>query len=168
MIAILKSLHITALAIWCAGLILLPVLMQVYGRRRELTTQSGFTEFRWLTHYSYTLVVTPAAVIAVAAGTVLIFALEILDVWMMAKLIAVAGMVLLHAWLGFLIVEAGEGRGKYQLPPVWIALLGIVPLIGIVLWLVLAKPELADLATLFPDFLREPRGNQIPARWDPL
>jgi len=168
MIAILKSLHITALAIWCAGLILLPVLMQIYGRRNDLKTQSGFTEFRWLTHYSYTLVVTPAAIIAVAAGTILIFALEILDVWMMAKLMAVAGMVLLHAWLGFLIVHAGEGRGNYHMPPVALSLLVLLPLIGIVLWLVLAKPDLSDLAALFPDFLLEPRGNQLPARWDPL
>jgi putative membrane protein len=168
MIAILKSLHIAALVIWCAGLILLPVLMQIYGRRSELSTQAGYTEFRWLTHHSYRLILTPAAVIAVSAGTVLIFALEILDIWMMAKLVFVAGMVLVHAWLGYLIVEAGEGRGTWHLPPVWIALVAGIPLMGAVLWLVLAKPELADLYALFPDFLLEPRGNQLPARWDPL
>lgn len=168
MIAIIKALHISALSVWCAGLILLPVLMQIYGRRREVKTQAGFTEFRWLTHYSYTVVVSPAAVIAVAAGTVLIFAVEVLDVWMMAKLVAVAGMVLLHAWLGHLIVHSGELHGAYRLPPAGLALFGIIPLIGLVLWLVLAKPGLQDISALFPDFLQEPRGNPLPERWDPL
>ena len=168
MIAIIKALHIIALSIWCAGLILLPVLIHIYGRRREVDTQAGYTEFRWLTHYSYVRVVSPAAVVAVAAGTVLIFAIEVLDVWMMAKLVAVAGMVLLHAWLGHLIVASGEGRGAYRLPPAVLALVGIIPLIGIVLWLVLAKPTLAEITTFFPEFLQEPRNNQLPARWDPL
>lgn len=168
MIAMIKALHITALAIWCAGLILLPVLIQIYGRRREVATQAGYTEFRWLTHYSYTRVVSPAAVVTVTAGTVLIFVVEVLDVWLMAKLVAVAGMVLLHAWLGHLIVASGEGNGAYRLPPAGLALMGIIPLIGLVLWLVLAKPSLADIATYFPEFLQEPRNNELPARWDPL
>lgn len=168
MIAIIKALHITALSAWCAGLILLPVMMHIYGRRDEIKTQAGFTEFRWLTHYSYTCALSPAAVIAVSSGTVLIFALEVLDVWMMAKLIAVAGMVLLHIWLGHLIVQAGEGRGTFRLPPVGLALLGIIPLIGLVLFLVLAKPGLQDISAIFPDFMQEPRGNQLPSRWDPL
>lgn len=168
MIAILKAAHIIALSIWCAGLILLPILLHIYGRRAEVRTQAGYSEFRWLTHYSYTGVVTPAAVIAVAVGTVLIFALEVLDAWMLAKLIAVCGMVLLHAWLGHLIVQAGEGRGMYATPRAGLSLLALVPLIGLVLWLVLAKPAFEDAVALFPAFLLEPRGNQIPARFDPL
>ena len=168
MIAILKALHISALSVWCAGLILLPVLMHIYGRRDEMKTQAGFTEFRWLTHYSYTAVLSPAAVIAVAAGTVLIFALEVLDIWMMAKLVAVAGMVLLHVWLGHLIVVAGEEHGAFRMPPAGLALLGIIPLIALVLWLVLAKPSLDKLTVLLPAILQEPRGNEIPPGWDPL
>jgi protoporphyrinogen IX oxidase len=167
-IPILKAIHIAALAIWCAGLILLPILLHIYGRRAEMRTQAGFTEFRWLTHYSYTGVVTPAAVIAVAVGTVLIFALEILAPWMLAKLLAVGGMVLAHAWLGYLIVHAGERREIFRMPPAGLALLAILPLIGVVLWLVLAKPPLDDLIRLFPDVLMEPRGNPIPAGLEPI
>ena len=168
MIAVLKAAHIIALSIWCAGLILLPILLHVYGRRPEIRTQAGYAEFRWLTHYSYTGVITPAAVIAVMFGTILIFALEVLDAWMLAKLIAVSGMVLLHAWLGHLIVQAGEGRGAYRTPMAGLSLLALAPLIGLVLWLVLAKPSLEELITLLPSALQEPRGNQIPARFDPL
>ncbi|MGL4413009.1 CopD family protein [Roseinatronobacter monicus] len=168
MIAALKAAHIIALCIWCAGLILLPILLHIYGRRPEMRSQAGFTEFRWLTHYSYIAVITPAAVIAVSVGTVLIFALEVLSAWMLAKLIAVAGMVLLHAWMGHLIVQAGEGRGDFHLPMAGLSLLALVPLIGLVLWLVLAKPSLEELIALLPSILQEPRGNPIPARLNPL
>ena len=168
MIAALKAAHIIALSIWCAGLIVLPIILHVYGRRPENRTQAGFAEFRWLTHYSYTGVITPAAVIAVTFGTILIFALEVLEAWMLAKLVAVSGMVLLHAWMGHVIVEAGEGQGAYRTPMAGLSLLALVPLMGLVLWLVLAKPALEDFIALLPAILQEPRGNQIPARFDPL
>lgn len=168
MIAALKAAHIIALSIWCAGLILLPIVLHIYGRRPENRTQAGFAELRWLSHYGYTAVVTPAAVLAVTFGTILIFALEVLDAWMLAKLIAVSGMVLVHAWMGHVIVQAGEGQGAYRTPMAGLSLLALVPLIGVVLWLVLAKPALDDLIALLPSFLQEPRGNQIPARFDPL
>lgn len=168
MIALLKALHISALALWCAGLILLAIVLHLHGRRDEIRTQAGFAEFRLLTHYSYTLVISPAAVVAVVAGTVLIFALEVLDAWMLAKLIAVAGMVLVHAWFGHLIAQAGAGNGTYRVPPAALALIVLIPLIGLVLWLVLAKPSLDTLIAAFPDFLQEPRGNPIPERFDPL
>ncbi|MDD7971354.1 CopD family protein [Roseinatronobacter alkalisoli] len=168
MIAMFKALHIAALSVWCAGLILLPVIIQTYRHAHASRNQAGFSEFRWLTHYSYQLVLTPAAVIAVIAGTVLIFAQEVLDTWLLVKLVAVSGMVLVHAWLGHVVVQAGERREAYRLPPAAFALVALLPLMGLVLWLVLAKPALDDLIALFPEFLREPRGNAIPARFDPL
>lgn len=168
MIALLKAVHIAALAIWCAGLLLLPVLLHLHGRHERFRTQAGFTEFRWLTHYSYTCVISPAAVIAVAAGTVLIFWLEVLDAWMAAKLLAVMGMVVLHAWYGHLIVQAGELRSGFTIPPVGLSLLALVPLIAAVLWLVLAKPDLSRMLALLPEVIQTPRGNSIPARLDPL
>ncbi len=168
MIALLKALHIISFSIWMAGLMMLAVLMQVHGRRPEMRTQPGFDEFRWLTHYGYTAVVTPAAVIAIAAGTVLIFAQGVLVPWMLAKLTAVAGLVLLHAWLGHLIVEVGEGHGSYRVPHVGLSLVVMLPLIGGVLWLVLAKPDLDALIAVLPDILHAPRGRDIPAFLDPL
>ncbi len=168
MIAALKAAHIAALTIWCAGLVLLPILMHLQGRGAAMLGQSEFSRFRWLTHYSYTRVISPAAVVAVTAGTVLIFALGVLDVWMMTKLVAVTGMVALHAWLGHLINQAGEQRRQYRMPPVGLALLGIVPLILVVLWLVLAKPDMEALLALFPEFLQQPRDREIPGGWSPI
>ena len=161
MIALTKAVHIAALAVWCAGLLALPVILQAYGRRPEARTQAGFAEFRRLAHRAYIALVTPAAVIAVAAGTALIFMEGLRDPWLMAKLAGVAGMVLIHAWLGHLIGKSGEGAGRYRLPSPLPALGALIVLMGAVLWLVLAKPDLAPLAEHLPDWLRQPLGREL-------
>jgi protoporphyrinogen IX oxidase len=168
MIAAFKAAHIAALAIWCAGLILLPIVLHVHGRGETVRTQAGFSTIRMLSHFSYTRLVTPAAVIAVSAGTVLIFLLELVDGWLLAKLIAVAGMVLVHAWLGHLIAETGEQAGAYRMPPPLIALILGVPLMLVVLWLVLAKPDLTPLVERLPEFLRQPQDRELPPELVPI
>ena len=168
MIALTKALHVAALALWCAGLIALPLVMQHYGRGPRGRSQAGFSEFRLLSHRAYTRVVTPAAVIAIAAGTALIFMVGIDAPWLMAKLVVVAGMVLLHAWLGHLIARTGEERGHYRMPSPLPALVALVVLMALVLWLVLAKPDLAAPVELLPDWLRQPRGRELPSWLTPI
>jgi protoporphyrinogen IX oxidase len=168
MIAALKFLHIASLSVWCAGLIALPVLIRHYGRPEALQTQAGFAEFRLLSHRAYTKLVTPAAVIAVAAGTVLILPLEPPPDWMLAKLFAVAGLVLVHAWLGFLIGHTGEVGGSYRMPPVLLALPLALAFMAAVLWLVLAKPELAPLIDRLPEWLLSPQGRELPPDLVPI
>jgi protoporphyrinogen IX oxidase len=168
MIAALKALHIAALSIWCAGLIALPVILHRQGRGPGAATQAGFAAFRLLSHRSYIAVVTPAAVIAIAAGTALILLAEVRAPWLIAKLAAVAGMVLLHAWMGHLIAQSGKGAGRYRMPPPLIALAAGVPLMGLVLWLVLAKPDLAPILALIPEVLRQPLGRPLPPGLVPI
>ncbi len=166
MIAALKFLHIAALAVWCAGLVALPVVMQIYGRPAAMQSQTRYAEFRLLVHRGYTRIVTPAAIVAIAAGGVLIIVLHRVDPWMLAKLAAVSGMVLVHAWLGHLVAQSGDraaelGEG-WRMPPPTIALVLGVPLMGAVLWLVLAKPDLSGLVEHLPEMLREPQGRSLP------
>lgn len=168
MIAAVKAAHIAALVFWCAGLILLPIVLHLYGRTAEIRTQVGYSTLRLLSHYSYTRVVTPAAVIAVSAGTVLIFLLELVDAWLLVKLVAVSGMVLVHVWLGHLVSQTGDLGGRYRMPPPLIALLAAVPLMFVVLWLVLAKPDLAPLVEELPHFLRQPRFYELPSDLVPI
>jgi putative membrane protein len=168
MIALFKALHIIGLVVWCAGLIALPIIIQAYGRPASVRTQSGYSEFRLLTHRAYVELVTPAAVIAVGAGTVLIFMEEIRDPWMMAKLAAVAGMAICHAWIGHMVSMTGERNGTYRLPSPIPVLCGAVGLMGMVLWLVLAKPDLAPLANTLPDWLRQPLGRELPSSLVPI
>ena len=162
MIALLKFVHIAALSLWCAGLVALPVLLHAYSRNNVHRTQAGFTRLRHLSHFTYIALLSPAAVLAIAAGTVLIFRLELVDTWLLAKLVAVAGMVLVHAWLGHLTNQIGQGDGAYNLPPPLLAFVVVLPLMAIVLWLVLAKPDLTTLLEHLPALLRHPQDRELP------
>ncbi|MFN3275412.1 MAG: CopD family protein [Paracoccus sp. (in: a-proteobacteria)] len=162
-VAGLKFLHLAAMLCWCAALIALPLMLYFYGNVWRRTTgseqtQARYAEFRLITHYGYIAFATPAAIIAIAAGTALIFADDVFDLWFVAKLALVAGMVLVHAWIGHLILSSAENRGLRDMPsPVWALVLGL-PLMAAVLWLVLAKPDLGGLTALMPDFMLAPRG----------
>ncbi|MDO5704020.1 MAG: CopD family protein [Paracoccus sp. (in: a-proteobacteria)] len=162
MIAALKFLHLGTMLAWCAALIALPVLMAVYGDTwrdgRQGAAQARYAEFRLMTHYGYIGFATPAAIISIAAGTALIFAAGVFDLWFVAKLALVCGMVLVHAWLGQMILISGEKRGRARLPHSLIALALALPLMAGVLWLVLAKPDLSGLAQWLPAFMLTPRG----------
>lgn len=168
MIAILKAVHIIGLVVWCAGLIALPIIVQAYGRTANVRTQAGYSEFRLLTHRGYVELVTPAAVIAVGAGTALIFLEGVREPWMMAKLAAVAGMAICHAWIGHMVSMTGEHNGAYRLPTPVPVLFGAVGLMGVVLWLVLAKPDLAPLTTYLPVWLLQPLGRELPSSLVPI
>lgn len=155
MIAALKFLHVAGLVSWSAALIGLPLLLRAYAKAAD---QQEFTRFRTLTHYGYIGFATPAALITVAAGTALIFAAEVFEPWLLAKLAAVAAMVLVHVWFGHLIQRSGETRRTpARLSPL-LGLWAVLGLIALVLALVLGKPDLTGLERLIPAQFLSPRG----------
>lgn len=168
MIALVKALHVIGLVIWCAGLIALPIIIQAYGRVANVRTQAGYSEFRLLTHRGYVDLVTPGAVVAVGAGIALIFLEGVRDPWMMAKLAAIGGMAICHAWLGHVVTQTGDHRGVYRIPSPVPVLIVSIAMMGLVLWLVLAKPDLAPLVTYLPDWLLQPLGRELPSSLVPI
>ena len=153
----LKALHIGTIAIWCAGLVALPMML---ARHDPSIAQADYTRVRHASHYTYTLVVTPAGVVAIAAGTVLIFLRETFVPWMFAKLVLVAGLVAFHAWVGHTLVEVAETAGEHDPPePLLPVILGLAPMVAI-LALVLAKPDLTQVP--MPGWLTRPVGVQLP------
>ncbi len=158
MIALLKFVHIAALLCWCAALIALPLLLHLYRGARG---QRRFTEFRLITHYGYICFACPAAVIAISAGTALIFVAQVYDGWLLIKLVFVTGMALVHGWIGHLILQSGERKETYNMPPPLIAMAFVLPQMAVVFWLELAKPDLAYLANLLPAILLEPQGGSL-------
>ena len=160
MIAIIKTLHIAALVVWCASLVALPALLALHYHVAKqadwVQVQHQYVRFRKLTHVTYTAVATPSAVLAIAAGTVLIFAAQVFEVWLLAKLVFVAGMALAHAWLGHLIVQSGERSVHWPMPWPGLAWLVTVPCMLAVLWLVLAKPDLQAAVQKLPDWASQP------------
>jgi putative membrane protein len=153
----LKALHLGFLALWTAGLFALP---QMLARHDHGLLSSEFTQVRRGTHYSYVWLVTPAAVLAIASGAALIFVREVFTVWLFAKLVLVAGLVAVHAWIGHTIITVAETEGQHEPPDAVVPGLILVSLILGILLLVLAKPELEELP--MPAWLQSPRDRALP------
>lgn len=153
----LKTLHIALLALWVAGLLALPRML---ARHDPAIGQADFARIRHATHYGYVWVVTPAAVLAIGSGTLLIFLREVFDPWMFAKLVLVGGLVAVHAWVGHTIVAVAETEGRHEPPGPLLPTLALIGAVSGILLLVLAKPELGEVP--LPSWLLEPLGAQLP------
>ncbi|WP_103257928.1 CopD family protein [Tabrizicola aquatica] len=152
-----KALHLGFLALWVGGLFALPRMLARHDRG---LLAAEFARIRRATHYSYVWFLTPAAGLAIASGGVLIFLREVFTVWIFAKLVLVAGLVAVHAWVGHTIINVAESDGQHEPPD---ALLPAALTLGLVLGiltLVLAKPELEELP--MPAWLLTPQGRQLP------
>ncbi|MBS9719317.1 CopD family protein [Tianweitania sp. BSSL-BM11] len=148
----LKFLHITAIAIWSAGLICLPGL---YMRRALVPDQNALHQLQALVRFLYTVILSPAAFIAIGSGTILIFVRQTFEPWFSVKLAFVGAMALIHALTGIVIVRLFE-KG-YVYPP-WrfvATTTTTVFVVVMILIVVLAKPYVPDL---LPDVFYQPGG----------
>ena len=159
MILAMKALHIAAVIVWCAGLIALPLMLRHLEPEQS---QFIFTKLRKVTHYGYTYLMTPAAVIAVSAGIALIFLRQTYTGWMIGKLAAVGLLACVHGFQGHVVLRSEEEKGGYDSPRASLLIVPALLTITLVLLIVLAKPEVP--ASLFPDWLTLPRHRQLP--WD--
>jgi len=134
---LLKLLHFAALLCWCGSLLYLPALIAAGTKRSE---QLFYRDHAHLTRMVFTLISTPAALLAIGSGTALFLRDGTLAGWLIMKLTVVTAMALCHALCGVLVlrIEREPERGvTYQC----MALGVLVPvLIALTLWLVLAKP----------------------------
>lgn len=133
----LKMLHVAAIISWCGLLLYLPaVIAQAAGRGAIDETPMSV---RHLPHRLFTLVATPAALLAIGSGSAIILLEQPLGIWLILKLVAVTGMVVCHVLAGLLIVRLDQHPGR---PVVHhCAALSIISLSLIlsVAWLVLRK-----------------------------
>lgn len=93
MVLWLKFIHLSAIAIWSAGLVCLPGLCVA-----RTSTLSGEALYRLQAAVRYTcvVVVSPAAFVAIASGIALMFARQTFEPWFSIKLTLVAALVLMH------------------------------------------------------------------------
>jgi putative membrane protein len=137
----LKLLHITTVIIWCGALLYLCLWVAgaAAAQREQPLAQQSLVPVRLL-RALYTWVATPAALLAIASGTLIFVWHDVLAVWLMAKLGLVGLLVLGHGASGLLVlrVEAGRWRGTGLSAQgiVWTSLLWL----GAIAWLVLRKP----------------------------
>lgn len=134
----LKLLHIASVIVWCGALLYLPVaIAAASGPDRAAAFDPPR---RHVLRSLFTLVATPAALLAIASGTAIFLLHGPLAPWLIAKLATVGLLVLGHAACGMLILRAesdGEARVRGRC---WaIGATSLLCLAGIA-WLVLRKP----------------------------
>jgi uncharacterized membrane protein len=134
----LKLLHITSVILWCGTLLYLPAaIAAAAGSGRAAIFE---TPHRRVLRTLFTLVATPAALLAIASGTA-IFALHgPLAIWLLVKLAAVGLLVLGHASCGMLILRAERRDDAWLLVSCRIVASVSVLLLAGIAWLVLGKP----------------------------
>ncbi|UNK42744.1 CopD family protein [Luteimonas sp. S4-F44] len=119
----LKVLHILAMTVWFSGLFFLPRLF-VARHRREIDADPAF--WNPVTNTLFFRVMTPAALVTIVAGGVLI-AFGPSGAWLVLKLVVVAAAVLLHLYFGLLLYELGQDRDHHG--PTFYRAIGWVPLV---------------------------------------
>lgn len=134
---LLKLLHFAALICWCGTLLYLPALVAAGTRSRD---KLFYRDHAHLTRLVFTLIGTPAALLAIGSGTALFLCDGTLAGWLIIKLTAVTGMALCHALCGVLVLRV-ERRPDRRVTYQCLTLGVLIPLlISLTLWLVLAKP----------------------------
>ena len=137
--AILKAVHIAFLGVWVGGLLLFPALL---AERANHPAGPALHRMHRRARFLYTAVLSPAAIIAIACGTALIFLREVYVPWFGAKLLLVAGLAMIHVFAASRIVELF----KEEQPPRYglgaFAFMATAVLAAGTLTLVLAKPDL--------------------------
>lgn len=158
----LKVIHIAAISLWSAGLICLPGL---YMQRAHVPNEASLHRLQGLVRFLYVGVMSPAAFVAIASGTALIFFRETWAPWFGMKLVFVGLMATLHSLTGLVIIRLfNEG----EIYPVWrfmAVTIVTVAIVACILFLVLAKPDISFLLPAFfaePGGLRQWLGNLIP------
>lgn len=140
--------------LWCAGLLVLPM---IYARRKGLRGVP-LQELNRFARSVFIHVTSPAAFVAVVAGSLLIFLRDAFTIWMALKLVAVGLLVGVHLRQGYIIQHLFDPGGSYARWRQYVAIGATASTIAAVLVLVLAKPTF-ELAIL-PGWMLRPGGLQ--------
>lgn len=152
MIALLKFVHITAIAIWTAGLISLPSL---YVQRAHVENDDALYRMQRMTRFAFVALISPAAFIAVSSGIALSFLREVFSPWFSWKLAFVGLLAMFHVFSGLVVIRLFREGEVY---PVWrfvLATASCCAVVVAILTLVLAK-EAPDFS--LPPIMSEPGG----------
>jgi protoporphyrinogen IX oxidase len=129
----LKFVHLAAIAVWSAGLIVLPFM---FRQRRTLDLGWELDRLHRMTRFVYVEIASPAAFVAIGSGTALIFLQATFQEWFSTKMGLVAALAMLH-------VVAGLVLGRLFLADSFFGLSGAyIVLVTAIIWIVLAKPHI--------------------------
>ena len=153
MTTLLKFIHLAAIAVWSGGLIALPFL---FWQRRTLEPGIELNRLHRIARLVYVDLTSPAAYIAIASGTALIFLQATFAEWFSTKMVLVGLMAMLHVVAGLILVKLFLPNGRLGRPSCVALSIAYAALITAVVWIVLAKPHID--ANQFAAHLFEPGG----------
>lgn len=133
----IKLLHIAAIAVWSAGLFYLPALFAEHAR---VEGNESYRRLRHRTRLIYVVFTSPAAVIAVVTGTLMIPLVATLGIWLVYKLVAVGLMVLVHVYFGRLMGLLYDNPRLRRPAQHLLLLVPVLLTVSLVLVAVTAKP----------------------------
>ena len=133
----IKLLHIAAIAAWSAGLVYLPALFAEHAR---VERGEPYRQLRHRTRLTYVVFTSPAAVIAVVTGTLMIPLVATLGIWLVYKLVAVGLMVMVHVYFGRLMGLLYDNPRLRSPAQHLVLLVPVLVTVSLVLVAVTAKP----------------------------
>ena len=139
MTTLFKFIHLGTIAIWSAGLIVLPLL---FSQRRGLETGSELDRLHRFTRFVYVGMTSPAAFLAIGSGTVLIFLQTTFLEWFSLKMVLVGLLVMLHVVAGLTLMHLFEPTGRFGRFSYVALTVSYLVLITAIVWVVLAKPHI--------------------------
>ncbi len=139
MTTILKFVHLAAIGLWSGGLIALPLL---FRQRQQVTSAADLDRLHRLTRFVYVDAASPAALIAIASGTALIFAQGTFEEWFSLKMLLVTAMVMLHVLAGLVLLHLFSVEGRFSRSACAALTSAYLIVITAILWIVLAKPHI--------------------------
>lgn len=138
----LLLLHIAALICWCGSILYLPALISESVKYSVVhaPADSLLNNRQRLPRSVFTLIATPAALLAIASGTAVFLANGIVEFWLMAKLTLVSALVVGHMLVGMLVTRAEKDK-HHHLSQLCLALTFVLCVLMVsIIWLVLNKP----------------------------
>jgi putative membrane protein len=135
----LKFVHVATIAVWSGGLIVLPYL---FWQRQGLPGGADLDRLHRMTRFVYVGMTSPAAFIAIASGTALIFLQATFREWFTLKMLLVVVMVMLHVLAGLLGTRVFAPQGRFGSGSCGALTSIYTVLIVAIIWVVLAKPAI--------------------------
>ncbi len=131
---LLKFIHLSTISLWAGGLLCLPTLIALNRPEEDVPLHKTV-------RFLYVVLVSPAALVAIASGTALIFMQGAYDEWFSAKMAAVGLMVILHVFTGLRLVASFSRGLMFSIIPATMLTISLLSVIAAILWIVLAKPD---------------------------
>ncbi|WP_206931591.1 CopD family protein [Roseococcus thiosulfatophilus] len=153
---ITKYVHVTAISLWAGGLIALPFLL----RQTDGLRGPSLHRLHRMARIFYVGWLSPAAFLAIASGTLLIFLRETFVEWFTLKLVFVMVLAALHVRMGLIILWVFDPRERLSPWGARLLTSGILVTVCAILAVVLWKPALPSEAWA-PDLFQPGRLGEL-------